>query len=45
MFPRDRPFQEKVINALKDNLGENGFTTAWVRGEALGFDQAIADAL
>ncbi len=45
IFPRDLPMHEQVISALKAGLGEAAYASAWVQGQALGFDQAVADAL
>ena len=41
----DKPYYDRVLDELKDALGEAAFTEAWSAGAALGFDKAVESVL
>jgi DNA-binding CsgD family transcriptional regulator/tetratricopeptide (TPR) repeat protein len=42
MAPVDRPNYERAVTAVRAQLGENAFATAWAKGRAMTPEQALA---
>ena len=44
LFPVDRPYHERAVEAVRTALGEQAFVAAWAEGEGLALDEAVANA-
>lgn len=45
LLPRDRMDYERLVATLRSRLGEDEFSAAWVKGQAMTVEQAIACAV
>jgi DNA-binding response OmpR family regulator len=45
LTPSDRAHHDHTITTIRAQLGELAFATAWVEGQTLTLEQAIAEAL
>ena len=45
LFPRDKPFHDRVVAELHKSLDEAAFEAAWEDGHAAGFEKVISEVL